>query len=128
MSDGVWLELAKRIFLAATVPDGPAGLSAALNLRGFALKGILMPTAWGAAAITFQAAEAEAGTYRDLYDSAGTEVSVTVAAGRAVALSTALQDLLVGVEFLKIRSGTAAGPINQGADRALVLVGTVSTK
>lgn len=129
MSDGVWIEPAKRIsFIPATILDGPSGLSAAINLRGFVPKGILMPAAWGAASVTFQAAEAEAGTYQDLYDSAGTEVSVTVAGGRAVGFSTAVQDLLAGVAFVKLRSGTTAVPVNQGANRALILVGAASTR
>lgn len=107
----------------ATIADG-AALSGAVDLRGTTLLGVMTPAAWTAAAITFDVS-IDGTTYAPLYDSTGAEVtipsaSIATAAGRAFAL-----DPVWGVawNYLKVRSGTAAAPVNQsGAARVLTLV------
>lgn len=102
----------------------------------YTLVGIEIPSTWTTADITFLGA-AHTGispaiasgqspqdvlegqlTFRQLVDSAGTEIKVTVGAtGDKIIV---IPDyLLEGVQFLKIRSGTAALPVNQSADRTL---------
>ena len=51
-----------------------------------------------------------------MYDADGTELTVTVAASRHVALAP---DGLRSARWLKLRSGTAGSPVNQGADRVI---------
>ena len=104
--------------LDVTIASG-ASLSAAINLQGRTVTGIIMPAAWTTANITFQAAAAEADTFVDVYATGGSEKSVTVAASRYVAIDTT--DML-GLHFIKVRSGTTGTPVNQGADRTVTLM------
>jgi hypothetical protein len=96
-----------------------ASLSAEIDCGSRVLGAILMPAAWDAANLTFQFATESGGTFVDLYDDAGTEYLVVAAASRAIALH---QAAFKNVPFLKIRSGTAALPVNQTDDRDLTLV------
>lgn len=101
-----------------TIPSGATGLSAAIDCQGYILVGIGMPATWVAAAMTFQAADASDGTFRDVYDSSGTEKSVTVTADDHVVLDPANW---YSVKHLKIRSGTSGTPVNQTAERTITL-------
>lgn len=83
------------------------------------LVGIQMPPAWTTADLSFQAAYDDDATFVDLYDVAGVEVTAKAAASRYIPVDPA--DFR-GVLFLKIRSGTAATPVNQAADRELILI------
>lgn len=100
-----------------TIANG-ASLSAATVLGGFHLVGVLMPAAWTAASITLQAS-LDGVTFYDVYDRYGVEYTVAAAASRYVALPPI--DLGT-VEQIKIRSGTGAAVVNQGAARVLTLV------
>lgn len=102
---------------SVTIANGQS-LSAAVDLEGRKIAGVFMPAAWTAANLTFQASDAAAGTYADVYDTAGTEISVTAAVSRALMDPSKL----AGIRFLKIRSGTSAVPVNQLADRILILL------
>lgn len=101
-----------------TIANG-ASLSEEISTGDLLVCGIVMPSAWTAASITLQAARVKGGTLNDVYDKNGTEVAITTAAGRHVVLDPTL---LAGCQFLKLRSGTAATPVNQGAARTLYLV------
>jgi hypothetical protein len=76
-----------------------------------------MPAAWTAANLTFQVSH-DGTNFFNLYDKDGTEYTVTADASRAIILP--LSDW-VGIEHLKIRSGTAAAAVNQGAERTIVI-------
>ena len=103
--------------IEVTIPNG-AALSEEVSLAGRALVGIVMPSAWTAASITFQGGVV-LGTLGNVKDKAGTEYTLTVAADDFVAFP-GLD--LVSVRNLKVRSGTAAVPVNQGAARVIQLV------
>jgi hypothetical protein len=62
--------------------------------------------------------------YENLYDDAGTELTVTAAAGRLIELAGSLSDDIRGPLYLQIRSGTSGTPVNQTAspDIDLMLV------
>ena len=66
--------------------------------------------------LTFQTSEDDA-TYRDLYDDAGNEYTVTAAASRAIVVNPVD---FYSCKFVKVRSGTSGTPVNQGASRELV--------
>ncbi len=124
MSGAVYIEPSRRLIVVpVTIASGQA-LSAAVPLLGYTLKGIIMPSAWTAAAITFQMSDKESGTYVDVFDDGGTEVSLTVAASRYVGVGAGggRNYVIGGIPFLKVRSGPSAAPVNQLADRALLLV------
>jgi hypothetical protein len=101
-----------------TIASG-ASLSGAARLpNGHCLVGIVMPAAWTAANLTFQASE-DGAAYANLYDKNGTEITVTAAASRYIELSPSDW---CAVPFLKVRSGTAASAVNQAAARTITLV------
>ncbi len=103
--------------LTVTIPSGTA-ITGEIDLKGRIPCGIIMPAAWTAAALTFQAAAGSGGTYVDMYDG-GAEKSETVGASQYIVLDPTK---FLGVPFLKVRSGTTGTPVNQGADRSLVLM------
>ena len=106
-----------------TIANG-ASLSGGALVDG-RLAGIITdPTGWTAAAITFQAS-ADGVTYFDLYSGGeGTAAEATIASGniavnRFISLTFANW---VGIKYIKVRSGTSATPVNQGAARVITLV------
>jgi len=101
------------------IAAGATGLSGALDLKGMTPVAIQMPAAWVAANLTFQVSLDGGVTYANLYDEAGTEIAVTVAASRVVALNTVAKYWSGG--WIKIRSGTAALAVDQTASRTLIL-------
>lgn len=105
------------VYLGVTIANG-AALSGAVNLTGHLLVGVIMPSAWSAANLTFQVSR-DGVIYNDVYDSAGNEKTVNAAASRHVMVDPIT---MAGAEYLKVRSGTTGAPVNQGGDRALVLV------
>jgi hypothetical protein len=107
--------------LTLTIANG-ASLSDEADLEGRSLVGIYMPSAWTAANLTFQVAHTSGGTFQDAYDDAGSEVTVTAAASRYIGLTSADALCLSAARFLKVRSGTTGTPVNQAAERSIVLV------
>lgn len=108
--------LAKSI--AVAIANGQS-LSAAVPLGSAIVIGIEIPAAWTTANLTFQAS-ADDTTYLDVYDSAGTELTVTVGGvSRHIALD---QTLFVGFSSIKVRSGTTGTPVAQGGARTVTLV------
>lgn len=102
-----------------SIPNG-GSLSAAVNVpQGLTLVGIQMSAAWTAAAITFQGS-VDGSVFQDMFNAAGTEVSVTTAAGRFVALDPGVYQSFV--KQIKVRSGTSGAAVNQAAQRDLYLV------
>lgn len=97
-----------------TIANG-ASLSDVLDLRGRWFVGIEMPSVWTAANITFQGST-DGVTFVDLYTPTGSERSVTAAASRYIVLSP--QDY-GGLNYVKLRSGTSATPVNQAAERTI---------
>ena len=95
-------------------------LSGAVNLANFRIVGIQMPSTWTAANLTFQAAVTVDGTYQDVYDSGGTEVSVTAAASRFISMLETQR--LRGMRAIKVRSGTTSVAVNQAAARDIILI------
>jgi phosphoglycerol transferase MdoB-like AlkP superfamily enzyme len=103
--------------ITATILSG-ASLSAAVFLGSGALARIDMPAAWTAATLTFQLSP-DGVTYRNLYDASGVEYEVQASAAYSIAMPVAD---FQGAQYLKVRSGTAGVPVNQGADRLLTLI------
>jgi hypothetical protein len=98
-------------------------LSDAIDLEGYDLKAVEMPVVWTSAnAMTFQAAEKIGGTYQNVYDDAGNEVSVSASNSRCIKIGATLSKDLAGLRFLKIRSGTSASAVAAGADTTLLLL------
>jgi hypothetical protein len=58
-------------------------------------------------------------TYNNVYDTAGSEKTVTADASRHIIIDP--QDF-AGTQYLKVRSGTSGLPVAQGAARTITLV------
>lgn len=114
--------VAQRVDAQTVTILSGASLSDAINLGGRAPVAILMPASWSAASLTFQASY-DGTTYQDVYapGSDGTQAEVThaTAASRHVTIDA---NAFAGARFFKVRSGTSAAAVNQGANRVLTVV------
>ncbi len=101
-----------------TITSGTS-LSGGVEIGEGVLVGLDVP-AFTSAAITFQVSSDGGTTYRDAYDAAAAEVTCGAATtgNRYIAAPAALN----GAWWIKVRSGTSAAPVNQGADRVITLV------
>lgn len=112
---GTEVSAGKPSFVDITIAAGKA-ISDAHRING-KMCGLAMPGVWTAAAITFQGGH-DGTTVLDVYDDG---VERTIPSAQAVisrALSLDLNDWLpFGV--IKIRSGTAAAPVNQTVDTTI---------
>jgi hypothetical protein len=102
-----------------TISSGTS-LSPAIDLGPNRTFAVVMPAAWTAAALTFQAS-IDGTNYFNVFDDTGTEVTATVAASQYIVIASPAK--MLGVRWIKVRSGTSGAPVNQGADRALTIVG-----
>lgn len=117
MVAGVPAQIAMHV-LNATIASG-ASLSDAITLGGLRLFGVVMPAAWTAANLTFQASFDGGTTYVDVYDYNGLEVVATASTSRLIVLDPVV---FSAIPLLKIRSGTSGTAVNQGAARTLQIV------
>ena len=101
---------------SVTIANGQS-LSAAINCIGLRLCALMMPTTISGTLVTFQAS-LDGVTYRDVYDAAGNEYQLVVAAARYIPLDPLA---LMDAKFIKIRMGTSATPSVQAQDSALQL-------
>ena len=104
--------------IAAIITTGTA-ISSGVDLGAGRVVRLDVPAAWTTANITFQAST-DGVTYFNLHDKAGAEYIVTAAPSRSIIIP--LADL-EGVRYIKVRSGTAAAPVNQlTSDKTITLV------
>jgi hypothetical protein len=104
----------------ASLSDADAiSINESRNKSPHSLVAILMPAAWTAADLTFQASNDNT-TFYEMVNTAGNNVTVTgPAADEWIAIDPAD---FVGVEYLKVRSGTVGAAVAQGAARVLTLL------
>lgn len=107
--------------ITLTIANGASLSDRALIPDDISAMAIHMPAAWTAADLTFQASEENSGTFKDVYTDAGDEVTVSAAASRAISIDLN-SSALAPYQYVKIRSGTSAAAVNQGADRELIIV------
>lgn len=112
-----------------TIANG-AALSSATQIGSGVLVGIIMPAAWTAAAITFQAS-IDGVNFYPMYDANGVIIQVGATAdpiaGAYIAIGSEINakfDHFRGALYLKLQSSTAGSltAVNQGAARVLTLV------
>ena len=112
--------------ISTTIPANEA-LSGGIDIGDAAFVGIEMPEGWAGTQITFQAKaknkedvnnDPALEDYDNVYDSAGNELVVTVAANRIVTDIPELSPL----RFIRIRSGTSGTPVNQNPAREIRII------
>ncbi len=108
------------LYVQAAIASGTA-LSAGIPLDGNLLAGVGLPnsTGWTDASLTFQVSVDGGTTYYDLWKD-GAEYTLTVPTGRTNATFFDVPPAdFAAFTHIKVRSGTAGTPVNQGADRTL---------
>jgi len=103
--------------VVATIPINTA-LSDAVDLRGGDLIRINMPALWTAAGISFLVDDGD-GTFRDLWMEWGWELWFDAAADISIELSVFAR--FQALTQFKVRSGTSGAPVNQTAEREILL-------
>ena len=99
--------------------SGAADFTAfSVNKDNYRLFGIIMPSSWTAASITFQVSFDNV-LFNDFYDINGNEVTVYASSSKAFYLDPVI---FASIPYIKVRSGTSAAPVNQAADRTIGLV------
>ena len=114
------MDLAVNPVAREVVIASAASLSGTVQLQGgrFQLVAIQMPAAWTAASLTF-AVSFDGTTFVPLHW-AGAEYTILAAGGAAASLGVSLEpSAFAGWPFVRVRSGTAATAVNQGAERTL---------
>ncbi len=114
----------KYAVIGTQIPPNEA-YTGIVDLGGHNLVAIEMPEAWAGTTITFQS-KAEMKEWDtaavglpnpedldNVYDDAGTEVAITVAANRIVVIGTVTKAAIGALRYLRIRSGTSGTPVNQ---------------
>jgi len=102
--------------VTVTISSGTS-LSGAIDLGAYRLHRIVFPAGWDTASMTF-VVSFDGTNYNNLYYG-GEYTSTDASASRSVVIDPAVS---FGIRYWKFRSGTAAGAVNQTADRILTLV------
>lgn len=103
----------------AVIANGTA-LSGVVDLEGYVLSALTMPSAFTGTALSFVSV-ADDGTETNVYDDAGAEVTFTVTTSRTYVNKTILEQL-AALRRVKIRSGTSGTPSNEAGDRTITLL------
>lgn len=111
-----------RLPVTVTIPSG-ASVSDALDLSDTALLGYETPAAWTTAALNIEVSTDNV-NWSSAYDAygsqAGSITSPVVASHYAVDMTA-----LLPWQYVRFRSGTAASPVAQGADRVFTVIARV---
>jgi hypothetical protein len=110
------MPLANANVLTATIANG-ASLSDAIHVGAGTLVGIQLPTITSAA-LTFQGSH-DGTTFAEVVDASGNAVTYQASTG-AIYIKAPAD--LVGVPYVKVRSGTSGAAVAQGAARSISLI------
>lgn len=108
-----------RTTFTVTIANG-ASLSDAVQTGGMVPLGIILPASWTTAGLSF-AVSVDDTNYFALQSMTG-EVTASAAASQYIALDP---NIFIGINSLKVRSGTAGTPVNQAADRIITVVAKI---
>lgn len=97
-----------------------AYLSNAIKIEDYTNIAIQIPSAWTTAGISFAGCSTSDGTFGSIYGDDGQEITIDVAASRAIALDV-FKKAIKNFPYIKIRSGTSGTPVNQAAERAITI-------
>ncbi len=97
-------------------------VSGGQDLQRQTLVGIYVPSGWTSASLTLQASP-DGTNWSDIKTFAGDEYEIV--AGTGACYVPLVQIELQGVAWIRVRSGTAAVPVNQVAERDITLVARV---
>lgn len=90
-----------------------SALSPQANIGQKTLVGIFIPANWTTASLSFQASPDGGVTFAELDDATATAIAIASVTGGAALYVTLDPTKWRGIQCIKVRSGTAAAPVNQ---------------
>lgn len=99
-----------------------AALSAQVDIGGYTLVGIMVPSTWTTAAITFQGSPDGGTTWGEVTDITGVPIEVTSLTGGTAYFVALDPAKFRGLRSLKVRSGTVGAPVAQISAVSLMLL------
>ena len=108
-----------RTAQVVTIPSG-ASVSDIIDLTDTSLLGLIMPAAWTTAELNIGVSH-DGVNWFVCYDAYGSAVNSIASPVAGSAYSLDFQSLLPW-RYARLRSGTVASPVKQGADRVFTLV------
>jgi len=119
-----WQYYADGGFFIASVTgmeSGDSALSTIINMKGYMLVDIIMPSAWTTAALSFLVSHDDS-TYQSIYTIDGelNYASTIAVASRTLGVKPETAMMLQGA--LKLRSGLNGATVNQAASRTISLI------
>jgi len=112
---------------SAVIANG-AAVSTAVVMGGGSLVAILVPSAWTAAALTFEASFDGGTTWRPVFDDGAAEVTIssanmtTLTGGNRAVVAASVLNKLAGLTMFRLVSGVAGTNVNQGAARTFAVI------
>lgn len=113
MADGTQTDISERVHLFDIVIASGTTTSTAIPLKGWVLAAIDTPGTLTSTSLSFTECATETGTYKPIYNDAGSAYSVTVAATRHIIIDPSK---IVAGGYLKVVMGSS-----EGGDRTLTL-------
>lgn len=107
--------------ISVAIPTDATGLSASIDLNGKTPVAIIIGGTWATADITFKGSADGTNFYDVYYNSSGTRTEYVLPAAASSFLKIPYADLL-GIHYLKIRSGTTGTPVDQTGSPTITLV------
>ena len=109
-----------REYTSITIANG-ASVTELLDLNGHVAIGIIMPAAWTTAALTVEVS-ADGTTFNGLaYNDLSSQCNKIASPVASSAYALDLAGMLP-YRFVRLRSGTTASPVNQGAERSITVI------
>ena len=102
----------------AIIYSGTA-LTGSIDTKDQPVMAIRIPASWTTANLTFQGSQ-DATNFFDVYNIYGDEYTVVVGGASRYIVLSPLE--FQWARYIKIRSGTTGTPVNQGADRSLLII------
>jgi hypothetical protein len=99
-----------------------SALSPQVDLGGYSLVGVVIPSNWITATLSFQASPDGGVTWGELLTAGGTPYAIGSVTGGAPERIAVDPTALRGVRSLKVRSGTSASPTNQTNTVSIILL------
>jgi hypothetical protein len=121
LSDDTVIRYQEPVLKTVTFTDGTS-TSGEVDVRGYRVAGLIMPSAWTTSALSFQNATVTGGTFINVYNDGGAEVSIASAVANTYIAIDTIASALSCLQFIKVRSGLAAAPANQTGGDVLTLV------
>lgn len=88
-------------------------LSSEIDIGGWTLVGIVVPSNWTTSGLSFQASADGGQSFGELLDMTATAIAISSVPGGAQAFIAVDPTKWRGVRSLKVRSGTSSAPVNQ---------------